>query len=178
MADSRYQTVRISKGRHETPVHGACVVELASMLAGERFSDHPQCVCPVIAGFLRGYNDLLPDGQHDELYPYATLVVGTARSMRIRRRRARRLLQWADPSGSTGRRVPRFYVRVRTWDMIALPVATAAVRMDPARRRVAVAALLEELAAMGRPADTATVPDVRADGVRAAAARAWSTAGP
>jgi hypothetical protein len=33
------------------------------MLAGERFSDHPQAVCPVLAGLLRSYNDLKPEEQ-------------------------------------------------------------------------------------------------------------------
>ena len=59
MTEFRHQTVRITKGRQSSPAHGTCVIELASMLAGERFSDHPQSVCPVIAGFLRAYNDLL-----------------------------------------------------------------------------------------------------------------------
>src|SRR3982751_2779784 len=67
------QTVRLGKGRHNSAPEGACVMELASMLAGEPFSDHPRAVCPVIAGFLRTYNDLLPDGEHDSLYPSAAL---------------------------------------------------------------------------------------------------------
>jgi hypothetical protein len=120
------------------------------MLADERFSDHPQSVCPVIAGFLRGYNDLLPDGQHDELYPYAALVVGTVSSRAVRQARAARLLAWAERDRPRGR-VPRFRVRLRSWDMIMLPAVEAALRMDPARRREAVAALLQELCAMGRP---------------------------
>src|SRR5258707_15010742 len=80
MTESSHQTVRLRHGRHVSPAQGACVVELASMLAGEPFSDHPETVCPVIAAFLRGYNDRLPDGELDELYPYAALVVGTAAS--------------------------------------------------------------------------------------------------
>jgi len=34
-------------------------MELASMLAGEPFSDHPDSVCPTIAGFLRAYNEFV-----------------------------------------------------------------------------------------------------------------------
>jgi hypothetical protein len=150
-AESRHQTVQIRKGRHLSPERGACVIELASMLAGEPFGDHPRSVCPVIAGFLRGYNDLLPDGQHDELYPYASLVVGTAAPRGVQRARARRLLEWADRGREPARR-RRFYVRVQTWDLIVLPAVEAALRMDPERRRVAIAALLDELCAIGRPA--------------------------
>jgi hypothetical protein len=51
------QTVELSRGSHSSPEEGACVMELASMLAGERFSDHPKSVCRVIAGFLRAYYD-------------------------------------------------------------------------------------------------------------------------
>jgi hypothetical protein len=149
--ESQFQTVRIRKGRHASPARGACVMELASMLAGERFTDHPKSVCPVLAGFLRGYNDLLADGQHDELYPYAALVVGTAAPRRVCRKRARVLLQWADRGRRPCRR--RFYVRLQSWDVILLPAVEAALRMDPERRRVAVAALLDELCRVGGPAD-------------------------
>jgi hypothetical protein len=155
--ESRFQTVRISKGRHHSPARGACVMELASLLAGERFDDHPQSVCPVIAGFLRGYNDLLPDGQHDELYPYAALVVGTTGPRRVRRARARALLAWADGGRRPARR-RRFFVRLQTWDIIALPAVEAAVRLDPPCRRVAVAALLDDLCALGRPPDRRPSP--------------------
>jgi hypothetical protein len=174
--ESRFQTVRIRKGRHDSPAHGACVMELASMLAGERFDDHPRSVCPVIAGFLRGYNDLLPDGQHDELYPYAALVVGTAAPRRVGRARARALLEWADGGHRPAR--PRRFFGLQSWDLILLPAVEAALRMDRERRRVAVAALLDELCALGRPPDrrppareVETPPGEAGGGRRAPAAR-------
>src|SRR3954465_7077715 len=156
---SGYQTVQIRKGRHDSPDRGACVIELASMLAGEPFSDHPRGVCPVIAGFLRSYNDLLPDGQHDELYPYAALVVGTAGPRGVRRARAQRLVEWAERDRPPGRR-RSFRVRLQTWDLILLPAAEAALRLDPARRAAAVEALLDEPCAVGRPADVRPPEDV------------------
>jgi len=143
MSESSYQTVQLSHGRHESPARGACVLELASMLAGERFSDHPQGVCPVLAGFLRSYNDLLPETDLDELYPYAALVVGTASSASVRRRRAHRLLEWAE-------RPRRSLVfRLGPWDPVLLPVAKHAARLARESRRIEVARLLEELAAIG-----------------------------
>ena len=57
MSPASYQTIRLSKGKHTDPEDGACVMELASMLAGEPFTDHPASVCPVIGSFLRSYND-------------------------------------------------------------------------------------------------------------------------
>lgn len=52
-------------------------MELASMLAGEAFSDHPRSVCPVIGAFLRTYNDSIDDERRQALYPYASKVVGS-----------------------------------------------------------------------------------------------------
>jgi hypothetical protein len=72
------KTVRLSAGSHTGPSGGACVMELASTLAEEDFTDHPRCVCPAIAGFLRAYNDFMPDDARHELYPVAPAVIGTA----------------------------------------------------------------------------------------------------
>ena len=70
MPERSHQTVTIRRGKHASPDRGACVVELASMLAGERFSDHPPTVCPVIAGFLRGTASIVgrrtPAGHHPD----------------------------------------------------------------------------------------------------------------
>ena len=145
----RHQTVRLGKGRHASPRHGACVMELSSMLAGEPFDDHPRAVCPVIAGFLRGYNDLLPDGRHGELYAVAAQVVGTRSTGAVRRARARRLMTWAARDKTPPAYRHRFWVRVRPWDLILLPAVEAALRMEPEQRRTAVAALLDELCAIG-----------------------------
>jgi hypothetical protein len=88
-ATPNYQTIALGVGRHSGPDDGACVMELASMLAGERFSDHPRSVCPVIGSFLRKYNDGLDDERRQDLYAVAAKVVGT-RDRRVRRLRARR----------------------------------------------------------------------------------------
>jgi hypothetical protein len=165
-----HQTVTLRRGKHASPDRGACVIELASMLAGDRFSDHPPSVCPVIAGFLRGYNDLVPEDELAELYPVAARVVGSAGPRSVRRDRARRLLEWArEPGGRL--RTRRFYVRFETWDLIALPAVKAALRMDPDRRRVEVPRLIDELLAIGgRPETAAAAPErsVEPAGVTAA----------
>lgn len=91
-----HQTVRLSKGRHSSPDHGACVMELASMLAGEPFTDHPRSVSRSLATFLRSYNDIVDDDRRQDLYRYAAEVVGTAADQRCEQARARRLMEWAD----------------------------------------------------------------------------------
>ena len=70
-----HQTVTLSPGRHRSPLHGACAMELASLLAGERFSDHPTRVCAVLAAFLRGYNDATSARRRQDLYGVAAAVI-------------------------------------------------------------------------------------------------------
>lgn len=81
-----FQTVTLRAGHHRCPEDGVCVVELASMLAGERFSDHPPSVSRVIAAIMRCYNDRAKDRRQD-LYGYAAAIVGTAGSPAVERRR-------------------------------------------------------------------------------------------
>jgi hypothetical protein len=83
-----HQTIKLSKGRHSSPHQGACVMELASMLAGEPFTDHPASVCPVIGSFLRSYNDLVDDGRRQDLYAYASRVVGSRADSTVQSARA------------------------------------------------------------------------------------------
>lgn len=96
MQHVNFQTVTLCKGKHSSPESGACVMELASMLAGEPFSDHPRSVSRPIAALLRGYNDLVDDERRQDLYSYAAHVVGSASSPAVERRRVQRLVSWAD----------------------------------------------------------------------------------
>jgi hypothetical protein len=90
-----HQTVVLSRGRHRDVQHGVCVMELASMLAGERFSDHPASVSPVIAGFLREYNDRIDDARRPDLLRFATEAVGTRASADVERVRSAMCRNWA-----------------------------------------------------------------------------------
>lgn len=171
MPQPSHQTVTLRRGKHASPDRGACVIELASMLAGDRFTDHPASVCPVIAGFLRGYNDLVPEDELPGLYPVAARVVGSAGPRSVRRERARRLLEWAREPGRRVR-TRRFYVRFETWDLIALPAVKAALQMDPERRAVEVPRLVDELLAIGgRPEPAAPAPQRSIEAAEVTAAR-------
>jgi hypothetical protein len=55
------------------------------MLAGEKFTDRPDCVCPVIGSFLRSWNDQVGYADRQRLYPYASRVVDTGGYRRISR---------------------------------------------------------------------------------------------
>jgi len=66
----------LSAGRHRSPRRGACFMEFASYLAGERWSDHPACTDRTLAALARGVNDLVGDDRRDELVELIPRVVG------------------------------------------------------------------------------------------------------
>ncbi len=90
-----HQNVRLGPGRHPRPGQVVCVMELASMLAGERFGDRPPSVCPVIGAILRAYNDNVDDARRQDLYRFAADAVDTRRNYHAQRRRADAALDWA-----------------------------------------------------------------------------------
>jgi hypothetical protein len=122
-----HQTIRLIRGRHTSPERGACVMEVASMLADEPFSDEPRCVCPVIAEFLRTYNDQVDDDRRQDLWAYAALVVDTKEDARVERDRANVCLDWWLQTSSPRRRKLRRFL----W---MLPPGTAARDIEIAHR--------------------------------------------
>ena len=66
----------LSVGRHRTPRQGACFMEFASYLAGERWSDHPACTHPTIAALARDVNDVSSDKGRARLTGLIHRVVG------------------------------------------------------------------------------------------------------
>lgn len=66
----------LSTGRHRNPRKGACFMEMASYLAGERWSDHPRCTHPLLAAMAREINDRVGDEARQELVPLIPSVVG------------------------------------------------------------------------------------------------------
>jgi hypothetical protein len=70
-------------------------MELASMLAGERFSDHPVSVCPIVGAILRAHNDMVDDSRRGDLYRYAAEAVGTRGDFELQLTRAAAAITWA-----------------------------------------------------------------------------------
>jgi hypothetical protein len=100
MSVPSHQTVRLSRGRHASRTAGACVMELASMLADEPFSDRARSISPTIGAFLRTYNDGVDDDVRQDLYPVAAVVVGTASRRSVERARIERCLAFATGHGA------------------------------------------------------------------------------
>jgi len=137
-------------------------MELASMLAHEPFSDRPASVCPVVAGFLRSYNDHVDDERRRDLYAYAARAVGSRGGEAQEERRAEMCRQWArvrcSPPPLRVRVLCRL-LRAQGPDIEAVYAARAAAA-DPAMHGRALA-LLDELivgsgsAIAGGPTDAA-----------------------
>jgi hypothetical protein len=66
----------LSRGKHRNPRKGACFMELASYLAGERWSDHPACTHPLLAAIARLVNDHTSDNGRPRLAELIPSVIG------------------------------------------------------------------------------------------------------
>ena len=66
----------LSRGKHRNPRKGACFMEFASYLAGERWSDHPSCTHPLLARLARLINDYTSDAERQHLAGLVPSVVG------------------------------------------------------------------------------------------------------
>jgi hypothetical protein len=69
----------LDRGSHVHPGDGACFMEYASVLAGERFSDRPGCTHPVLAAVARAVNDAVGSRTRQQLVELVPDVVGIGR---------------------------------------------------------------------------------------------------
>jgi len=72
------EDVRLTSGSHSPDSGEMCAMEMVAFLAGEDWTDHPACVSPVLAGFLRQWNDDLDDEGRQMLKPLLPRTIGTA----------------------------------------------------------------------------------------------------
>lgn len=118
----------LAAGAHVAPEDGTCLMEYASVLAGEPFSDHPRCTDPMLATLARLVNDATTDGgrhrlgtmapalaarPHTDAVGSAALVLGTLwraqeatgqpDALKRHARRAQRRLRRVSHAGFTGR---------------------------------------------------------------------------
>jgi hypothetical protein len=130
-------------------------MELASMLADEPFSDHPTSVCPVIGSLLRAYNDSIDDDRRQDLYAFASKVVGSRASDEVHRARAGRLVAWTREG--TGGRLTRLRRRLEVSRSVPLDVhrleaagtqAVRSIRRHSDQTHAQVLALIDELLAI------------------------------
>lgn len=68
----------LSAGSHDPGDGRACLMEYVSLLAGEAWSDRPECTHEILAHEARTTNDLLRDGDRPRLVPLIGRLFGTA----------------------------------------------------------------------------------------------------
>ena len=122
------------------------------MLADEPFSDRPASASPVIAAFLRTYNDGVDDERRQDLYPLAALIVGTARGRRLERERTSRCLEFARSLGAgapAGRGAVGIASAEASGSWAALAVLRAGSASDTHPRALAFVRELVELGTRG-----------------------------
>ena len=143
----------IKSGSHPSGIqNGMCIMEAVSYVAGEPWSDTPECACPVIGSFLRSWNDSIPDTtlRTKIMAPLIAKLVGTKATAEIEHRRSLMAADWL--------------VRTHT---------PAWLRLAGLNAQAEALAGLPEITAM------AQVPSIRPaiEAVRKDAAAAWAAAG-
>lgn len=93
----------LSAGSHDAEQGEACVMEYVSLLAGEQWSDRPECTHPLLAHEARTTNDLLRDGDRSRLVPLIGRLFGTTDDSpelraRLRITQARQVVALLEPS--------------------------------------------------------------------------------
>src|SRR3954465_5252672 len=67
----------LSAGRHRSPRSGGCFMEIASFLAGARWSAPPKGADPPPREVARCVNDVMPDDRRSQLAVLIPSVIGT-----------------------------------------------------------------------------------------------------
>ncbi len=93
----------LSVGAHDADSGEACVMEYVSVLAGEPWSDRPECTHPVLAHEARTVNDLLDDVDRPRLVPLVGRLFGTGDDSpvlraRLRLAQTRQVLRLVEPT--------------------------------------------------------------------------------
>jgi hypothetical protein len=71
------RSLKLESGGH-SPDGQYCLMEAVAFIAGESWSDAPECVSPVIGAFGRSWNDSLDDAGRQRLKRFIPVMVGTA----------------------------------------------------------------------------------------------------
>ena len=88
------EALTIDKSSHKNFEEGHCALELVSWLSGEPWSDHPDCVSPVIGDFCRNWNDNLNGIDRQQLKPYLVRLVGSKGNRALELRRSWMATNW------------------------------------------------------------------------------------
>ena len=128
------EQLTLDAGAHKSLDGGACVMEAVAYIAGEPWTDHPQCASPVIAAFLRRWNDNLNDRDRQSLKRYIPRLVGSKGTPEQEDQRAWMAADWLVQS------LPLWLRAAKLDDQAAVVEALPAVT-DPSSLRAAYSTL-------------------------------------
>ena len=94
-----------------------CVMAATSIVAGEPFTDRPECVCSVITGLLIEINDMCDDSYREELLGHLPwLIIGTRGDWDVVRARLdATLLEFGTTSALAYSNYMRYLPRGQEW---------------------------------------------------------------
>lgn len=158
-----------------------CVMEAAAYVAGEPWSDHPACVCPVITEFMISWNDSLRSDAERVclLKPLIPLIVGTKSSAEVEERRSYMVLDWMIRVQTSNwlDMVPSLHEWAKELRELDAIVDMAGATAAGVKVRLALEAAEAARAAAWAAAGDAAGSAARAAAWAAAGAAAWAAAG-
>ena len=160
--------LEVLQGAH-TPDGRFCVMEAVAYVAGEPWSDHPQCASKVIADFLRGWNDGMDDADRQMLKPFIPRLVNTAGTPAQEKARSWMALDWYCRVSAPA------WLRLARLDAEAAAVEAGAPIVDSKSAKAAQGAL-SDASAKARAAWAAAGAAAWAAARDAAGAAAWAAA--
>ncbi len=169
------EITKLDRGGHAGPDKGMCVMEAVSYVAGEQWSDRPDCVCQIVGAFMRAWNDALPDELRTEIMlPLIPKITGSVVSRDAQVRRAYAL---ADSAARIFAPAALRAAGINGWpeQLEALPEITDATSAAHAREALLAAAYAAADAAAYAAAYAAADAAARA-AARAAYAAAYAAA--
>lgn len=125
------EIVRLRKGSHKSPGDGVCAMELVAWMAGEKHSDNPECVSPVIAAFVPSFNDALDSAHRQCLGAVAARMIDTRGTSEQEVARRRLVWDWMISNA-----VPTWLVAAQRSDLADRVVAGRATVLDAVTRSI------------------------------------------
>ena len=173
--------ITLDKGAHSSFEEGHCALEVVSWLAGEGFTDAPECASPVLRSYTIALNDRWAADQRQKLVPFLPRMIGTAGDGKDEVRSFMALdwlvrsftPAWLDLAGLSAEASELRSLR-RIVDLAAVKAAGPVLRVAQTKAAAAWDAVGDAAWAAAGDAAGAAVGDAAGD---AAGAAAWDAAG-
>jgi hypothetical protein len=92
--DRLASVTKLYAGSHAEGSDEKCIMEAVAFVTHKKWSDEPPCVCPVLAIFMRSWNDGLNDAERALLLPFIPKLINTRGTVALERRRRTVATDW------------------------------------------------------------------------------------